>query len=334
MKRILCLITAFTALTVWSTPSIAQVEKENGHKKTVVAYTGKVVKLEKGDPAMVVVKTDKTDLDVELAPTTFLETSKLTLAPDSDITVRGYETMKDGKTVFVATEVTSGTNVVKLRDPDFKPLWTVKTTAVEQQPAQIVTYTGKVKTFTKGDPALVVVETDKGAITTELAPMSFIDENKILLAPDQTITVRGYETTREGKTVFIATEMTAPDRRVIRFRSDTREPVWVKTTTTTYKEADLTDLNGTVTVVETTDTPDGRYITIKTDDGPRVIALAPGTYLEKNRYVFAPGERIRVRGWNSQRHGARVFLAADVHRGDTVWRFRRPDGRVLWIEEK
>lgn len=334
MKKVLCFITAFAALTVWSTQTFAQIEKENGHKKTVVAYTGKVVRLDQGDPAMVVVKTDKADLNVELAPTSFLETSKLTLAPDSDITVRGYETMKDGKTVFVATEVTSGTSVVKFRDPDFKPLWTVKTAAVEQQPAQIVTYTGKVKTFTKADPALVVLETDKGAITTELAPMSFIDENKILLTPDQTITVRGYETMREGRNVFIATEMTAPDRRVIRFRSDTREPVWVKTTTTTetYKEADLTDLNGTVTVVETTDTPDGRYITIKTDDGPRVIALAPGTYLEKNRYAFAPGERIRVRGWNAHRHGARVFLASDVHRGDVVWRFRRPDGRVLWID--
>lgn len=331
MKRILCVLTAFAALTVWSTQTIAQDEKENGHKKTVVAHTGKVVRFDKGDPAVVVVKTEKADLNVELAPMSFIESSKLTLEPDADVTVRGFEAVKDGKTVFVATEVTSGTNVVKFRDPDFKPLWTAK--VVEQQPAAIVTYTGKVKTFTKADPALVVVETDKGAITTELAPMSFIEENKILLTADQTITVRGYETTRDGRKVFIATEMTAPDRRVIRFRSDTREPVWVKTTTTeTYKEADLTDLNGTVTVIETTDTPDGRYITIKTDDGPRVIALAPGTYLEKHRYVFAPGERIRVRGWHAHRHGARVFLAADVHRGDTVWRFRRPNGRVLWID--
>jgi hypothetical protein len=332
MKKALCLLTAFAALTVWSTQTIAQDEKENGHKKTIVAHTGKVVRLDRGDPAMVVVKTEKADVNVELAPMSFLETSKLTLEPNSDVTIRGYEAMRDGKAVFVASEVTSGSNVVKLRDPDFKPLWTTKAAVAEQGPAKIVSYTGKVKTFTKADPALVVLETDKGSITTELAPMSFIDENKILLTPDQTITVRGYETTRDGRTVFVATELTAPDRRVIRFRSDTREPVWVKTTTTTYKEADLTDLNGTVTVVETNDTPDGRYITIKTDDGPRVIALAPGTYLEKHRYVFAPGERIRVRGWPSHRHGVRVFLAADVHRGDTVWRFRRPDGRVLWID--
>jgi hypothetical protein len=328
MKRILCLLTALTALTAWTTQSIAQ--DGNGHKKTIVTHTGKVVTFEKSDPAMVVVKTEKADVNVELAPMAFLETSKLTLEPDADVTVRGYEMMRDGKTVFVATEVTSGSNVVKLRDPEFKPLWTVKT--VEQQPVTVVTYTGKVKTFTKADPALVVVETDKGAITTELAPMTFIDENKLVLAPNEMITVRGYETTRDGKTVFVATELTAPDRRVIRFRSDAREPVWVKTTkttTTVYKEADITDLNGAVTVIETTDTPEGRTITIKTDDGPRVIALAPGTYLEKNQYVLKPGDRIRVRGWHRPR-GA--FLASELRLGDRVWRFRAPDGRVLWVE--
>lgn len=331
MKRIICLFTAFATLSLFSTQAIAQ--DGNGHKKTVVVHTGKVVKLEQGDPAVVVVKTEKADLNVELAPMTFIETNKLAFTPDSDITVRGYETSRDGKTYFVATEVTSQGNVVKLRDPEFKPLWTVKSAAkVEQTPGAIVTYTGKVQSFQKGDPAFVVVETDKGPITTELAPMTFVEENKLVLAPSDPITVRGYETTRDGKTYFVATEVTTPDRRVVRFRSDAREPVWVKTTTTTYKESDLTDLDGAVTVVETNDTPDGRFITIKTDDGPRVIAVAPGSYLEKHRYVFTPGERIRVRGWNSRAHGARVFLAAEVRRGDAVWRFRRPDGRVMWID--
>jgi hypothetical protein len=333
MKKILCLLTAFATLTVWPTQSIAQ-ERENGHKKTVVVHTGKVVSFERGDPARVVVKTEKVpDLNVELAPMSFIESNKLTLAADSDVTVRGFEEMRDGRNVFVATEVTSGTNVVRLRDPEFKPLWTVKTVEGAQPSTALVSVTGRVKTFTKGDPALVVLETEKGAITTELAPMSFVEENKLVLTPDQAITVRGYESTRDGKTYFVASEVTMPDRRIIRLRSDAREPVWVKTTeTTTLREADITDLDGTVTIVDTKDTPDGRYITIKTTDGPRVIAVGPGTYLEKNKYVFVPGERVRVRGWHTHRHGARVFLASDVHRGDVVWRFRRPDGRVLWID--
>lgn len=332
MKRIFCLLTACAALAIWSTPTNAQDEKQIVEKKTVVAYTGKVVRVDRADPAMVVVKTDKTDLNVELAPMNFIESSKLTLAPDSEVTVRGYETIRDGKNVFVATEVTSQGNVVKLRDADYKPLWTVKTAAVEK-PAHIFTYAGKVKTFQTADPAVVIVETDKGPITTELAPMTFIEANKLVLAPNDAVTVRGYETIRDGKTVFVASEVTTPDRRVVRLRSDTLEPVWVKTSTvtntTTFKEGDLIEVNGTVTGIETTDTPDGRYVTVKTEEGPRTIALAPGTYLEKNKYALSPGDRVRVRAW-PRSHGA--FLASELRLGDNVWRFRAPNGRVLWID--
>ena len=38
---------------------------------------------------------------------TFIEANKLVLAPNDAVTVRGYETIRDGKTVFVATEVTT-----------------------------------------------------------------------------------------------------------------------------------------------------------------------------------------------------------------------------------
>ena len=107
MKSIICMLTAFTALIVWPTPAIAQEEKQGGEKTAVVEYTGKVLRVDRGDPAMVVVKTDKTDLNVELAPMTFIESSKLSLAPNSEVTVRGYDTIRDGRSVFVATEVTS-----------------------------------------------------------------------------------------------------------------------------------------------------------------------------------------------------------------------------------
>jgi len=331
MKRLMCLLTAVGLLSLGTTTTLAQ--HENGHKKTVVVQTGKVVRLDRGDPAVVVVKTDKSDLNVELGPITYLEENKLVLSPDSDVSFRGYEEKRGGNTVFVATEVTYGGNVVKLRDPEFKPLWTVKSTAVEQQPVKIITYTGKVRTFTKADPAFVILETDKGEVTTELAPLTYVEENKLMFSPNDVITIKGYETTRDGKTVFVATEVTTTDRRVVRFRSEAREPLWVKASTeTAIVPAEITDLSGDVTVIETTDTPDGRFITIKTDSGPQIIAVAPGSYLTKNRYAFTAGDRIRVRGWHTRRAGRPVFLASEVHRGDVVWRFRRPDGRVLWVD--
>jgi hypothetical protein len=337
MKRFMFSLAALGILGLVATPGFTQEEREKEkekEKKTVVTQTGKVVKFERGDPAMVVVKTDKGETNVELAPMTFIEKNRLTFTADDDVSLRGYEVTRDGKTVFVATEVTpKGGAVVKLRDADFKPVWTTVTTTPEQPAAAIVTYTGKVRTFQKGDPSTVVLTTSKGDITAELAPVTFLEQHKVVLAPNDEIIVKGYEQVRDdGGTVFIVNEVTTKDRQIVRLRNEARSPLWVKGEVSVMKPEEIRDLTGAVTVVETTDTPDGRFVTIQTNDGPRVIALGPGSYIEKQKYVLAPGDRIVVRGWDVDRGGRRVFLASEVHRGNAVWRFRNPDGRVVWIE--
>jgi len=329
MKRSTCLLAALCVTGLLSANLL--VAQENGHKKTVVVYTGKVAKFEKADPAWVVVKTDKGEINAELAPITFIEENKLTFSPDDEVTVKGYEMMRDGKKVFVVTEVTTkDRRVVRFRGDDFNPVWTKVTTTDGAGNQKIVTYSGKVRTFEKADPAWVVVETDKGEINAELAPLSFIEQNKLMFTPNDEITVKGYETMRDGKKVFIVTEVTTKDRNVVRLRTE-KGPVWTKvTTTTTEKPGEPLDISGAVTVVEETDTPDGRLVRIKDDNGERVIALGPGTYLEKQKYVLKPGEKIMVRGYEVDRSGKRVFLAMEVKRGDTLWKFRRADGTVLW----
>jgi hypothetical protein len=330
MKRLICGITAICVTALMTSVVIAQ-EPENGHKKTVVTYSGKVTKFERSDPAFVVVKTDKGEINAELAPMTFIEQNKLMFDPDDDVTIKGYETTRDGRKIFVVTEVTTkDKNVVKLRGDDFTPVWT--TTTERAGTTAVVTYMGKVKTFEKMDPAMVVLTTDKGDINAELAPMTFVDENKLVFAPGDEITVRGYETMRDGKKVFLVSEVTTKDRRVVKLRTDARTPVWVKagTITTTGKPGEIRDITGAVTVVETVETPDGRLVTIKSDGGERVVALGPGTWLEKHRYTLKPGETIYVKGWEVDRSGRRVFLATEVKRGGDVWKFRRADGTVLW----
>ena len=337
MKRFMFCLTMLGVVSLMATPAFSQEEREKEkekEKRTVVTQTGKIVKFERGEPAMVLVKTDKGETNVELAPMTFIEKNKLVFNADEDITLRGYEMTRDGKTVFVATEVTpKGGAVVKLRDADFNPVWTKVATTPDQPGAAIVTHTGKVRTFTKGDPGTLVLTSGKGDVNVELAPATFLEENKLVFEPNDEIIVKGYEQVRDdGGPVFIATEVTTKDRRVVRLRSETRNPLWVKGEVSMLKQEEIKDLTGAVTVVETNDGPDGRFVTIKTDSGPRVIALGPGTFLEKQKYVLAPGDRIVVRGWDVDRGGKRVFLASEVRRGDATWRFRHPDGRVVWIE--
>jgi hypothetical protein len=304
----------------------AEREKEQ-EQKTVVVHTGKITKFERGDPAIVMVKTDKGEINAELAPVTYLEEQKLALAPDEDVTIRGYEMKRDGRTVFVTTEVTSNGRVVKLRSADYEPLWTKVTTT--QAPEKATVVTGKIRVFEKTDPARVVIITDKGETTAELAPVTYLEQNKLVFNPNDVVTVSGYQTIRDDRPVFVVTDVTGPDRRVVRLRGADREPLWTRVATVERADA-ATDLTGTVTVVETTDTPDGRLVTVKTDSGERVIALGPGRYLEEKRYVLKPGERIVVNGWDVDRGGRRVFLAGHVRVGPNNWQFRRPNRTVIW----
>jgi len=299
-------------------------EKET-EKRTVVVRTGKVKTFEKSDPARVVIRTDKDEVNAELAPMTFLDENKLVLAPDQEVTLRGYEMTRDGRSVFVTTEVTSDGRVVKLRNDEFAPLWTMTT---PQGPEKAIAVTGRVRVFEKANPARVVIVTDSGETTAELAPVTYLEQNKLVFNPNDVITVTGYQTLRDGRPVFIVTEVTGRDRRVVKLRGINREPLWTKVATVETTEA--MDLSGTVTVVETKDTPDGRLVTVKTDSGDRVIALGPGAYLEKQRYVLRPGERIVVNGWDVDRGGRRVFLAGHLRIGSNVWTFRRPDRTVIW----
>jgi hypothetical protein len=279
------------------------------------------------DPAIVVLKTERAEINAELAPPTFLEQNLLVFSPDDEVTVKGYETTRSGKTVFVTTEVTSKGRVVKLRNDDFAPIWTTTTTPTTEK---AVVVTGKVKSFDRSDPAVVIVTTDRGDVRAELAPVAFLDQHKLVFAPNDVVTFTGYDVMRGDQKVFVVTDVTARERPIVKLRDVERRPLWTTVTTTTTETVDARDLTGTVTVVETTETPDGRLVTVKTDSGERVIALGPGPYLEKNRYVLRPGEKVVVRGWEVDRGGRRVFLSMNLRLGDRMFSFRRPDRTVIW----
>jgi hypothetical protein len=329
MKRLSLWLSALSLVGLLSVHGAAQ--EPIKEKKTVVTYTGTVTKFERTDPALVYFKTDTGEVVAQLAPVTFLEENKLVFAPEDTVTVRGYETMVDGTKQFVVTEVTTkDKRVVKFRNDDFNPIWVKTTTANGVTTEKIMTVTGTVKSFERSDPAIVVVTADNRDIYAELAPMTFIEESKLAFAPKDTVKITGFETVRDGRPVFVVTEVTTNDNKVVKLRTDPRTPVWKKVTT--VERGDVIDITGPVTVVDTVDTPDGRLVTIKTDAGERVVALGPGTYLEKNRYVLRQGDTIHVRGWEVQRpnrpHG--IFLAGEIKVGPNNWRFRRPDRTVLW----
>ena len=113
------------------------------------------------------------------------------------------------------------------------PYWEVSgagvvTPVAEGGAREFKLYTGKVKTFTKQDPAMVVLKTDAAEMQVELAPMAFLDANRLLFSADDDLTVKAYEITRDGQKVFVVTEVTTRDKRIVKFRRDDATPVWSK----------------------------------------------------------------------------------------------------------
>jgi hypothetical protein len=195
-------------------------------------------------------------------------------------------------------------------------------------------HSGKVKTFQRSDPSELVITTDRGEIQAELAPATFIEQQRLTFDPNANVTVSGYETMRNGRSIFVVTEVTTADGRVVRLRRDDTTPLWTQATIENRMESPsaIRDVSGTVTYVESgaCESPHGRLVTIRTDAGERVIALGPGSYLDRQRWDLRPNETIVVRGYDYDRDGRRVFIATEVRKGSQTWRLRSDDGTPLW----
>ena len=310
-------------------------EKEK-EKEKVRVVKGRIKTFTKGDPAYVVITSDTGEVRTELAPMTFIEREKLVFNANDEVTIRGFDQVRDGQRTFVASEVTVGTRpLVRFRKDDYSPIWTTTEITkvdgeVDAKQQKIMTITGKVKTFTRADPSMVIVTTGSGDVDAELAPITFLEEQKLAFNPNDEVTIKGYKVTRGDHEVFVVTEVTTKEHAAIRLRRENLTPVWVKGEMGIRTTRELRDLTGTVTIVDATDSSDGRLVTIKTDAGERVIALAPGTYLEKQKWELKPSDSISIKGYELERDGRKVFVTTELRKGDQTWKFRREDGTPLW----
>jgi sporulation protein YlmC with PRC-barrel domain len=113
------------------------------------------------------------------------------------------------------------------------PYWEVRNGGVVTPAAtgavrEVKIYTGKVKTFTKNDPAMLVIMTKSEDMHAELAPMSFLESHRLMFNPDDEVNIKAYETTRDGHKIFVVTEVTTNDKRIVTLRKDDASPVWTK----------------------------------------------------------------------------------------------------------
>jgi sporulation protein YlmC with PRC-barrel domain len=202
---------------------------------------------------------------------------------------------------------------------------------------QIVTRTGTIRSFTRGDHGQLVLATTQGELSADLGSTSLIEQNNLRLDDGAQVTVRGYETAKDGRNTFVVTEVIS-NERTVRLRNDPAigndTGTYANTTTTTADSPyPIRDLSGTVSYVESSPCEEsgyGRQVTIRTADGDRVVALAPGNYLDSRHWVLRPNDTVAVRGYDYDRNGRRVFIATELRRGSDTWTFRRADLTPVW----
>ena len=93
--------------------------------------TGQVVSLDQADPqrcptgqgVMLKVNSGNTAVSVYLGPQWYLDKQTVKLAVGDTVDIKGSKTARDDQNVLIASEVTKGSEVLKLRDESGAPVW-------------------------------------------------------------------------------------------------------------------------------------------------------------------------------------------------------------------
>ena len=98
--------------------------------KTVETVKGEIEKVERVAPMKgmssgihLVLKTDKGTLSVHLGPEWYVEGQSVKLAPKDQVVVKGSRVAIGGEAALIASEVTKGDEVLKLRNESGVPVW-------------------------------------------------------------------------------------------------------------------------------------------------------------------------------------------------------------------
>jgi len=225
--------------------------RTNDSNRRIDTYQGTVKSLNRGNPSTLVVTTDRGELGAELAPATYLDSQHLTLDPNTSVTVRGYETMRNGYRTFIATELVANGQTIRLRGNDSTPLWTESTVGASDpgmtvQPTNDTarttagTYasslrdvTGTVSYLDSSGPCgesiqgrqVTIRASDGTERVVALGPGTFLDSRHWTLRPNDTVTIRGYDSDYRGNRVFMATEVRR-GTETWRLRNEDGTPIW------------------------------------------------------------------------------------------------------------
>jgi hypothetical protein len=121
--------------------------------------------------------------------------------------------------------------------------------------------------------------------------------------------------------VLVATEVMTHPGRWVRLRYDDLTPAWRDT----FVAGQARYLTGTVTYAG------NGVATVVTDEGARVVEIAPSNYVESRHWRLRGNRVVTVYGYDDPL--TRNFVAISIDHENERWRLRRDDGTPLWRDE-
>ncbi|MHC4307599.1 MAG: hypothetical protein ACYSR7_03125 [Planctomycetota bacterium] len=232
---------------------------------TTVTISGEVISVEKTVPRKgmfygvhLMVKTGEKTVSVHLGPGWYIENQGIVFEPEDKLKITGSEVTFDEEEVIIASEIMRGDEVLELRDEKGIPAWSGWRRSSDTRPfnqrgmcwigtcgcVPCVQYCSIYSTNTietiYGDVVSVekaasgrgmyygvhlTVKTEKETLSVRLGPEWFMENQGIMIMPDDKVEIKGHRISDRGGTAIIAAEVTKGDE-ILRLRDESGLPFW------------------------------------------------------------------------------------------------------------
>ncbi len=78
----------------------------------------------------------------------------------------------------------------------------------------------------------------------------------------------------------------------------------------------------------------GTHLIVKTGSGIHEVHVGPSWYLAQQKYAFAKGDQVEVRGSKVKYHGADAIVARQIKKDSHTWTLRDEQGVPAWSRGK
>jgi sporulation protein YlmC with PRC-barrel domain len=183
--------------------------------------------------------------------------------------------------------------------------------------------TGTVQSMYPGELSEAVITTENGDVDAVLGPISFLNTQQLIFAPNANVRLKGRTELFDGRFLFVVTEAMTRPGLWVRVRYDDLSPAW---SDVVAYPLEFRYITGTV------ESGGNGYATIQTyDEGLRTVAICPANYFNSRHWRLRLDKMIGITGYDDPVTGQFIAIVVD-HEYET-WRVRRDDATPIWRDD-